>query len=166
MPGTAWVLRSARYRPSLFSCFPYLFPINNNHDCYPLEIVKRAYAVLATHDVPAYFALLNPAVEVHQTDQLPWGGEHHGYSGVKEFVGTMQPLIDSQVDITAFIEAGDTVCAIGHTRGTARQTQQPFDCQLVHVWTVRNGLITRLEVYIDTPAMQQALGTEQAQAVH
>lgn len=132
----------------------------------PLEIVKRAYAVLATHDVPAYFALLNPAVEVHQTNQLPWGGEHHGYAGVKEFVGTMQPLIDSQVDITAFIEAGDTVCAIGHTRGTARQTQQPFDCRLVHVWTVRDGLITRLEVYIDTPAMRQALGTEQAQAVH
>lgn len=128
----------------------------------PLDVVKRTYSVLASHDVAAYFALLDPAVEVHQTDQLPWGGEHHGVAGVQKFVGTMQPLIASDVEISTFIEAGDTVCAIGHTRGTALQTQQPFDCKLVHVWTVRNGLITRLQVYIDTPTMRHALGSTNA----
>ncbi|MVN77535.1 hypothetical protein GO988_14460 [Hymenobacter sp. HMF4947] len=125
----------------------------------PLETVKRAYALLAAQDVPAYFALLDPAVELRQTAQLPWGGQHQGYAGVQEFLTAMQPLIAAQVAITSFIEAGDAVCAIGHTRGTALQTQQPFDCRLVHVWTVRNGLITRLEAYIDTAAMRHALGS-------
>lgn len=69
----------------------------------------------------------------------------------------MQPLIASQVTIDSFIEAGDTVCAIGHMRGTALATQQLFDCRLVHVWTVRHGLITRLEVRLDTATMRQAL---------
>ncbi len=129
----------------------------------PLEIVKQAYAALAAQDIPAYFALTDPTVEVRQTDQLPWGGEYHGYEGLRAFTAAMQPLIAPKVEIMSFLEAGDVVCALGHTRGTALATQRSFDCPLVHVWTVRHGLITRLEAYIDTPTMRHALGTADAQ---
>ena len=48
---------------------------------------------------------------------------------------------------------------MGRTRGRTRERGIAFDLAIVHVWTVRGGRITRLEVYIDTPAMQEALGS-------
>jgi ketosteroid isomerase-like protein len=63
--------------------------------------------------------------------------------------------IDSTVTVR-FIDAGDHVAAVGRTRGRTRAGSAAFDLAVVHVWTVRD---TRLEVYIDTPAMREALGS-------
>lgn len=46
---------------------------------------------------------------------------------------------------------------IARTRGTARATGAPFDLRAVHVWKVVDGMISRFEAYIDTPAMLSAL---------
>jgi ketosteroid isomerase-like protein len=67
--------------------------------------------------------------------------------------------IDSTVTIERFIDAGDHVAAVGRTRGRTRARGASFDLAVVHVWTVRNDRIARLEVYIDTPAMREALGS-------
>jgi ketosteroid isomerase-like protein len=50
------------------------------------------------------------------------------------------------------------VVAVGRTRGRTRSGGVAFDLAVVHVWTVLETRIARLEVYIDTPAMGQALG--------
>ena len=39
------------------------------------------------------------------------------------------------------------------------ERRRPFDLPVVHVWTVREQRIARLEVYIDVPARRAALGT-------
>ncbi len=66
--------------------------------------------------------------------------------------------IDSRVTIERFIDAGDHV-AVGRTRGRTRAGGVAFDLAVVHVWTVRDGRLAGLEVYIDTPAMREALGS-------
>ena len=47
---------------------------------------------------------------------------------------------------------------LGRTRGRPRRGRVAFDVAVAHVWTVRDGQISRFEAYIDTPAMREALG--------
>ncbi len=124
-----------------------------------LTLVQELYEAFARRDVPAVLARLHPEVELQQTALVPWGGHYRGHAGAREFFGRVVATIDSAVSIERFIDADDHVAAVGRTRGRTRERGVAFDLAVVHVWTVRDGRITRLEVYIDTPAMQEALGS-------
>lgn len=45
-----------------------------------------------------------------------------------------------------------------HPRGKALANGASFDIPEVHVWELRDGKVVRYRVYIDTPAMLDALG--------
>jgi ketosteroid isomerase-like protein len=102
---------------------------------------------------------LHPDVEIRQTELVPWGGHYRGHTGAREFFGQVVEAIDSRVTIERFIDAGDHVAAVGRTRGHARPGGVAFGLAVVHVWTIRDERLARLEVYIDTPAMREALGS-------
>lgn len=122
-----------------------------------LEIVKRAYIYLNEKDIPSYFSLMFPNVEFYQTEELPWGGQYRGFDEIKVFFSKIFPLIDSQVEISDYIQAGDKTVAISKTNGSAKLTGKKFSCNLAHMWTVKEEKIVRLEVYIDTDVMNAAL---------
>ena len=100
---------------------------------------------------------LHADVEFHQTELLPWGGRFRGHDGVREFFERLRNAIDSAVTVERFIEAGDHVAVTGRTRGHTRSGGTAFDVAIVHVWTVRDGRVSRFEAYIETPAMLAAL---------
>ncbi|MBH8563973.1 nuclear transport factor 2 family protein [Nostoc sp. CENA67] len=122
-----------------------------------LEIVKQAYIYLNEKDILHYFSLMSPNVEFYQTEELPWGGHYHGFDESKIFFSKFSPLIDSTVEISHYIQAGEQIVAIGKTGGVAKLTGKEFSCNLVHIWTVKEEKIVRLEVYIDTDVMKAAL---------
>jgi ketosteroid isomerase-like protein len=124
-----------------------------------LELIKQAYIYLEEKDIPHYFSLMSPDVELYQTEELPWGGHYRGFDESKVFLSKIFPLIDSSVEISHYIPAGDQIVAIGKTSGVAKQTGKTFSCNLAHVWTVKEEKIVRLEVYIDTEAIKAALGS-------
>ncbi|WP_179076431.1 nuclear transport factor 2 family protein [Nostoc sp. C057] len=122
-----------------------------------LEIVKQAYIYLNKKDIPHYFSLMSPNVEFYQTEELPWGGHYRGFDESKIFFSKFTPLIDSEVEISHYIQAGDRIVAIGKTSGVAKQTGKAFSCNLAHIWTVKDEKIVRLEVYIDTHVIKGVL---------
>jgi hypothetical protein len=124
-----------------------------------LALVRELYDAFARRDVPAVLARLHTEVEMRQTELVRWGGHYRGHEGAREFFARVVGAIDSAVSIERFIDAGDHVAAMGRTRGRTRAGGVAFDLAVVHVWTVQDGQITRLEVYIDTPAMREALGS-------
>lgn len=124
-----------------------------------VRLVGEMYDAFARRDGAAVLERLHPDVEIHQTELVPWGGSYRGHEGAKEFLGRVLGAIDSKVTIERFVDAGDQVVAVGRTRGRTRAGDAAFDLAVVHVWTVRDTRIARLEVYIDTPAMRQALGS-------
>jgi uncharacterized protein len=122
-----------------------------------LEIIKQAYIYLNQKDIPSYFSLMSPDIEFYQTEELPWGGHYRGFDESKVFFSKYSPLIDSSVEISHYIQAGDRTVVIGKTSGVAKLTGKTFSCNLAHIWTVKEEKIVRLEVYIDTDAMNSAL---------
>ena len=123
-----------------------------------LAVVREMYDAFARRDGAAIFALLHSDVELRQTELLPWGGHYRGHEGAGEFFTRLREAIDSAVTVERLIDAGDHVVALGRTRGHTRARGAAFDVAIAHVWTVRDGRAARLEAYIDTPAMREALG--------
>ena len=105
-------------------------------------------------------AVTSPDIVIEQSDALPWGGRHVGAAGSAAFNAAVAAHLDSKVEIHDLYRAGDQVVQVGRTRGTAIPTGREFDAAEVHVWTVADGLITRLQVHVDTVELRVALGLD------
>jgi ketosteroid isomerase-like protein len=123
-----------------------------------LTVVRRAYEAFGRGDLSTIFELLDPEVVFYQTELLPWGGRREGHEGMRSFLEELARNIESQVEPEEFVEAGESVVAVGRTRGRVRETDENFEVRAVHVWTLREGKVVGFEAYIDTPKMREALG--------
>ncbi len=84
------------------------------------------------------------------------GGEYEGKDGAFTFFLKLVEHIESQVSTESLFAAGDHVVS-GRTRGKVLANGASFDIPEVHVWKLRDGKVVRFQVYIDTPAMLEAL---------
>ncbi|MDB4990267.1 MAG: hypothetical protein JWN04_5445, partial [Myxococcaceae bacterium] len=92
-----------------------------------------------------------------QSELLPWGGTYRGLSEFQQFFAKLTEHIDSNLSFDNLIDAGEDVVAIGRTSGSVVQNGAPFDVPVVHVWSVREGLIVSFQPYIDVPLMLASL---------
>lgn len=120
-------------------------------------LVQRAYDALRRRDMAAAFALLAPDVEISQAREIPWGGDYRGHENAAKFFARLVETITSTVTIERFIDAGDTIVAIGRTKGTVNATGHAFDVPIAHAWTIADGLVVRIQFFIDDPTMLSAL---------
>lgn len=123
-----------------------------------VELVRSLYSAFEAGDQAAVMAALDPEVEFVQTEELPWGGYYKGApEGIQSFLSKLMSAVDSRVEIQKTWEAGGAVVVVGRSVGTVKASGKPFDVDLVHIWTIRDGKIVRFNPYIDTPAMLEAL---------
>jgi ketosteroid isomerase-like protein len=123
----------------------------------PVETVESLYEAFRRRDMPTIFELLSPDVEIVQSEALPWGGDYHGHDGARRFFAALGSNLRSTLTFDRLIDSGDHVVAIGRTEGTVNATGKPFRVPVAHVWHVRNGLVVRVQFYIDHPGMLKAL---------
>jgi ketosteroid isomerase-like protein len=123
-----------------------------------MDLIRRAYAAYAAGNAADVFALFDPAIEIEQTPDLPWGGLHRGTEGAREFFRIIAGEVEALPQPEAYFQAGREVVVTGRLRGRARTTGKPIDLAIVHLWTVTpEARITRFRAFIDTPAMLAAL---------
>ncbi|HEY4402383.1 MAG TPA: nuclear transport factor 2 family protein [Acidimicrobiia bacterium] len=120
--------------------------------------IERVYQALAARDANVIQEVFVSDVTIRQSPELPWGGDYEGIDGAFTFFLTLVEHIESQVTTESLFAAGDHVVQTGRTRGTVRANGASFDIPEVHVWELRDGKVVRYQVYIDTPAMLEALG--------
>jgi uncharacterized protein len=120
--------------------------------------IERVYQALAARDANVIQEVFAPHVTIRQSPELPWGGDYEGIDGAFTFFLTLVEHIESQVTTESLFAADDQVVQTGRTRGTVRANGASFDIPEVHVWELRDGKVVRYQVYIDTPAMLEALG--------
>src|SRR3954462_11623304 len=117
------------------------------------RIISNLYEAFARRDLESLLQWIDPQIEITQTTLLPWGGTYQGQQGLMSFAGRLLANLDSQVEMDELVESGDGVVAIGHTCGHVRANGREFDVRAVHVWTLKDGKVSRFEAYIDTPKM-------------
>jgi ketosteroid isomerase-like protein len=119
----------------------------------PVDVVRGFYDALKCGDGPAALSLLNHELEWTEADRFPY------YSGTwrspEEVLNKLLiPLMRDWDGFSAvaheFISEGNRVASIGTYSGTFKATGKKMNAPFVHTWTVRDGRITKFNMYVDS----------------
>ena len=136
----------------------------------PIEVIGRFYAAEAEYmnaggaaagaDFAAMAATLDPAVMLHQSPDLPWGGEFHGHAGYEDWARQMSATVDQlKVKDQTFLAEGEMVVITCRLVTRFRSTGEVFDQPMIQAVRVRGGRIVEFRpFYWNVPAYRAAVG--------
>lgn len=125
-----------------------------------VQVVQDLYAAFGQGDLPTLLNLLAEDVDWTfngRSEDIPFAGHWRGRQKVMEFFG----LVAATCDVLSFgpnevIECGEHVLALGHETVRVKATGRQFETSWVHLFTVKDGQITRLCEFYDTAVMARA----------
>lgn len=124
-------------------------------------VARRFFDLFAEGDLETIKAdLLAPDFEwvYHGPESLPWAGVYRGADGFDRFFAIVRELVHvRECTPREFIEAGDRVLVLGHSRTTVLATGARYEAQWMNVFTVRDGRITLFLDLFDTASVVEAL---------
>ena len=116
-----------------------------------VDVVRRVWEAWEARDRDALFALYDPAIVWDPGDAGPLELRevYEGHDGIRRFFSSwMEPFETFAAAAETFIDAGDHV-VVG-VRQSGRGKASGADVVMPTFWdvyTVRNGLVTRIEVF-------------------
>jgi uncharacterized protein len=82
-----------------------------------------------------------------------------GLDGAERFLATWRAAWDDwALEPQAYHEAGDKVVTVMHQHGRSKASGLEVDMQFAMVWTLRDGEITRMQMYADPAEAFAAVG--------
>ncbi len=122
----------------------------------PTHTVRDFYARLAAGDAPGALGLMAPDIEWITM----WHYKVEGRGPGAVAAGLFKPLVAEWTRFsfasTEFITQGATVVSLGAFKAVHATTGKTSEARYAHVWTVKDGKITRFRQYIDTLAVAEA----------
>lgn len=126
----------------------------------PAAVVKDLYAAFEAGDLEKVGGLLSPDVTwtYHGSEhQIPFAGTRKGKEGVAEFFAIVgETLRGSRQAVGEMLVQGDRVAVRGWEESTVKQTGGRYKVANVHLFTVRDNLITKFDEFIDSGAVMEA----------
>jgi ketosteroid isomerase-like protein len=119
------------------------------------QTVQAAYDNFAKGDVPAVLALLDPKAEWNEAENFIYASEKP-YIGADAIVkGVFEPIgADWEYwkisDLQLNELTNGMVLATGRYQAKNKKTGKDLNAQVAHVWTLKNGKITKFQQYTDT----------------
>jgi ketosteroid isomerase-like protein len=129
------------------------------------EVVRRFTAGLRAGDVPGCLELLADDIVFSEPDGLPFGGDYHGKDGFVRLLRAVGRDFRMDLDEPAIGDAGAFVAVRVRGRVTSRATGRWLDLRVVDLYELRDGLITRVDVYYKDPRALTELCRDLAVAV-
>lgn len=121
----------------------------------PTAIVRQAYEAFGRGDVPAIVDLVADDIDWMFVGSagLPYAGRRQSRQAVAEFFAAVARADDiHRFEPREFIEAGPHVTVLGFEQSTVRDTGKTFESEWAHVFTVKNGKVTRWRGFFNTAA--------------
>ena len=129
------------------------------------QIVMEGYRLFQSGDIRKLLDLYHDDAEWAgpESDLLPFAGTFHGKAGIAEFFSKLNASAQAQqFEPAQFIAEGDKVVACGRAIWLAKPTGRSYASAWVHVFTLRDGKVSRFEAYYDTAATEKAFRPELA----
>jgi ketosteroid isomerase-like protein len=123
-----------------------------------LERIKRSYELF--NETGAFEADLFAAdVEWHNTPEMPGADVHRGRAAVLAEIAAQGEAWESRrAQPLEFLPAGDKVAVVVCGLGVGKASHAEVRQDVVHVWTVNAGMVTRVEAFLDAKAGLRAAG--------
>jgi hypothetical protein len=124
-----------------------------------VEIVLRSNALMNAGEIEAALRLVHPEIEWVVAKDHPEARTIVGREAVSEYRAEWQQMLpDVRFDADRWLDAGEQVVAIGSARGTGIDSGAQLQVPIAFVFTLRDGLISRVEEYIDPHDALDAAG--------
>ena len=136
----------------------------------PIAVLKRFYEAESAYmnaggeaggaSFAPLAAILDPEVVLHQSSDLPWGGEFQGHAGYEAWARQMSEAFDQlEVKDRQLFAQGDTVVAVCRLVTRSRSTGAVVDAPMTQVVTVRGERIVDFRpFYWNVPDYRAAVG--------
>lgn len=118
-----------------------------------IEVVNKMLQAFGTGNMEALKITLSDSTEwnYNGSDLIPYSGTYKGKNEVVKFIGN----IVSNVEILDFkveqiLNNGKTVVVLGSEKQKIKQNGKTLEQKWVQVYTVENGLITKMEEFANT----------------
>jgi ketosteroid isomerase-like protein len=117
-----------------------------------VEIVREIYDGFAHRDSAMPFRFYAPNIEWDASRYHPLGqfAVYHGHDGVRalfsDFAATIRDFEFQALDLTP---TGDHVLVTVGERGVGRESGVPVDGRHYALWTLRDGIVTRVCTFLD-----------------
>ena len=125
---------------------------------------EAEYMTKAQHSGNADFSkmrlTMSPKVVLHQSPDLPFGGDYQGHDGYEDWAKRMSRIFDRlEVSERQFFEQGETVVVVCRFRTRSRVTALEQDYPMVQVVRVEDGQIVDFRpFYWNVPEYKAAAG--------
>src|SRR5690348_4861987 len=123
-----------------------------------IDRIKRSYELFngTGQFEPDFF---HPEVEWHNAPELPGAGVHRGLDAVRaDLAAQGEAWRSRRTTPSEIIPAGDKVVVFVEGRNTGKASGGHVHFANVHIWTLRDGLVTRIQAFLDRRAALLAAG--------
>jgi uncharacterized protein len=125
------------------------------------DVLQRGYDAFGQGDLETIRSIWSDDIEWHGPDYepLPQSGRLQGPDAIFEMFGDLFERWDGlSVVPDEFVEDGDTVVALGHLEGRAKESGEQVKVPFAHVWRLSDGKVERAQILEDTAVLAKALG--------
>lgn len=127
-----------------------------------VAVVRGIYEAFAAGDVAAVVGALHPEIVWNEAEGGPLA-KGNPYVGPEAVVaGIFAPCATDwdgfSVTPEEFLNAGDTVVALGRYGGRHKATGLAHNTQMAHVWRIAGGKVVRFQQYADTRQLARVMG--------
>jgi ketosteroid isomerase-like protein len=119
------------------------------------QVVQQAYAAFGRGDLEEILSLVTDDVEWRflAGAGVPAGGRFHGKQDVRQWFGRLAETDDiQQLEPREFLEGPNHVTVLGWERTRPKPNGVPFESEWVHVFSFRDGKVSRWIGTLDTAA--------------
>src|SRR5262245_15408636 len=123
------------------------------------KLIERFYEKLKEGEVDSILKSFatNIEWELPDMDNVPFGGVWRGHDGVRKFFSKVFELQDVlKFEPQKYFVHDHEVVVLGQFSMRLKSTRRVFSSPWAHVWTMRNGKVTRFYEYVDTAVVSQA----------
>ncbi len=123
-------------------------------------LVRRVYAAANARDMDGILAGTHEDCEVHPVlgANLAAADVYRGHEGVRQWTRDLWGEWESfETSVGEIVERGDRLLYAVGLRGRGRASGAPFEAEIFHLTTVRDGLLFRIEGFSDRDSAQRAL---------
>jgi ketosteroid isomerase-like protein len=122
------------------------------------ETVRASYEAVNRGDVGGAMEALHEDAEWHESGALPEPDVHVGRDSIVEFLREFLAQWESfHQEILETRESGNRVAVFIHLTAVGRGSSAEVDARYAHIWTMRDGLGSRVDAYYDREAALAAL---------
>lgn len=120
-----------------------------------VELISTMYANFVKGDVPAVLGAMAPDIHWAECKGMPFAkgdGISIGPEAVlhEVFMQLGVYFDEFNIAVTDIIGSGDNVVMYGFYQGTNKATGHPFKANAAHIWTIKEGKVTKFFQAVDT----------------